>query len=79
MLVDSGAQFSLVRIGLFPASCITMSPNPVRLKVANGQYMGGGRTEVHLEMEFLNRSELSRPDKGKLVTLGGTFYEAEMD
>ena len=27
--------------------------------------MGGGRTEVHLEMEFLNHEELSRPDKGK--------------
>ena len=41
--------------------------------------MGGGRTEVHLEMESLNHEELSRPDKGKRVTLGGTFYEADMD
>ena len=41
--------------------------------------MGGGRTEVHLEMEFLNHEELSRPDKGKRITCGGTFYEADMD
>ena len=54
VLVDPGAQVSLLRTGLFPASCIKTSPNPVCLKVANGQYMGGGRTEVHLEMEFLN-------------------------
>ena len=79
VLVDSGGQVSLVRTGLFPASCIKTSPNPVRLKVSNGQYMGGGRTEVHFEMEFLNHEELSRPDKGKRVTLGGTFYEADMD
>ena len=78
-LVDLGEQVSLVRSGLFPASCIETSPNPVRLKVATGQYMGGGRTEIHLEMEFLNHEELSRPDKGKRVTLGGTFYEEHMD
>ena len=71
--VDSRAQVSLERTGLFPASYIKTSPRPVRLKVANGQYMGGGRTEVHLEMEFLNHEKLSRPDKGKRVTLGGTF------
>ena len=79
VLVDSGAQVSLVRTELFPASCIKTSPNPVLLKFAYGQYMGGGRTEVHLEMEFLNHEELSRLDEGKRVTLGGTFHEADMD
>ena len=73
------AKVSLVRTGLLSASCIKTSPDPVRLKVANGQYMGGGSTEVHLEMEFLNHEELSRPDKGKSATLVGTFYEAEWD
>ena len=79
VLVDSGAQVCLVRIGHFLASCIRTSPNPVHLKVANGQYMGGGRNEVHLEMEFLNHEKPSRLDKGKRVTLGGTFYEGDMD
>ena len=79
VLVDSGAQVSLVRTVLFTASCIRTSPNPVCLRVANGQYMGGGRTEAHLEMEFLNHEDLSRPDKGKRVTLSGTFYEVDMD
>ena len=41
--------------------------------------MGGGSTEVHLEMEFLNHEEVSRPDKGRRATEVGTFYEAEMD
>ena len=40
--------------------------------------MDGGRTEVHLQVEFLNHEELSRPDKGKRVPLGGIFYEADM-
>ena len=79
VLVDSGAQVSLLKTGTFHASSIKTSPNPVRLKVANGQYMGGGRTEVHLEIEFLNHEALSRPDEGKRVTLGGTSYEADMD
>ena len=37
VLVDLGAQVSLVRTGLFPAYCIKTSPTPFRLKVANGQ------------------------------------------
>ena len=77
--MDSRAQVSPVRTGLFPASCIKTSPNWVPLKVANEQYMGEGRTQVHLEMEFLNHEKLSRPDKGKRVTSGGTFYKADMD
>ena len=68
-----------MRNGLFPASCIRTSPNPVRLKVAKGQYVGRRRTELHLETEFLNHEELSQPDKGKRVTFTGTFYEENTD
>ena len=42
VLVDTGAQVSLVRAGLLPPECLTDSRKPVRLKVANGQYMVGG-------------------------------------
>ena len=79
VLVDSGAQVSVMNTGLIPASCIKRSANPVCLKVANGQYMGAGRTEVHLETEFLNHEEMSRPDKRKRINLGGTCDEADMD
>ena len=79
MLVDSGAQVSLVRNGLFRASGVKRSPNPARLEVTKGQYMGGGRTKVHLEMEFLNHEGLSRPDKGQRVSVSGTFSEADID
>ena len=39
VLVDTGAQVSLVKAGLLPPECLTDSRKPVRLKVANGQYM----------------------------------------
>ena len=42
VLVDTGAQVSLVRNGLFPDTCLKSSARPVRLKVANGGSMGGG-------------------------------------
>ena len=46
VLVDTGAQVSLVRKGLFPDTCLKDSDRPVRLKVANGEIMGGGSREA---------------------------------
>ena len=39
LLVNTGAQVSLVKAGLLSTECLTTSRRPVRLKVANGQYM----------------------------------------
>ena len=79
VLVDTGAQVSLVKAGLFPPECLTDSRKPVRLKVANGQYMVGGTKEAAIELQFVNHRELTRPDLGKEILLQGCFYEAEMD
>ena len=79
VLVDTGAQVSLVKAGPLPAECLTDSRKPVRLKVANGQYMVGGTKEVVIGLQFMNHRELSRPDLGKEILLQGRFYEAEMD
>ena len=46
VLVDAGAQVSLVQKKLFPAKCLKDSDQPVRLKVAHGEIMGGGCREV---------------------------------
>ena len=46
VLVDTGAQVSFVKAGLLPPECLTDSRQPVRLKVANGQYMVGGTKEA---------------------------------
>ena len=79
VLVDTGAQVSLVKAGLLPPECLTDSRKPVRLKVANGQYMVGGTKEAAIGLQFVNHRELSRPDLSKEILLQGRFYEAEMD
>ena len=79
VLVDTGAQVSFVKAGLLPAECLTDSRKPVRLKVANGQYMVGGTKEAAIGLQLVNHRELSRPDLGKEILLQARFYEAEMD
>ena len=53
VLVDTGAQVSSVRNGLFPDTCPKSSDPPVCLKVANGGIMGGGAREAELGVEPL--------------------------
>ena len=79
VLVDTGAQVSLFKAGLLPPECLTDSRRPVRLKVANGQYMVGGTREAATGLQFVNHRELSRPDLGKEILLQGRFYEAEIN
>ena len=52
VLVDTGAQVSLVQNGLFPDTCLKSSDRRVRLKVANGEIMDGGARELKLGVEF---------------------------
>ena len=79
VLVDTGTQVSLVNAGLLPPECLTDSRRPVRLKVANGQYMVGDTKEAAIGLQLVNHRELSRPDLGKEILLQGRFYEAQMD
>ena len=78
VLVDTGAQVSLVRRGLFKEESLQPSRRPVRLKVANGEIMGGGTHEATISMEFLEHERLNRPDLAKRSTLTGSFYVAEI-
>ena len=65
VLVDTSAQVTLVKAVLLPPEWLTDSRRPVRLKVANGQYMVGGTKEAAIGLQFVNHGELSRPDLGK--------------
>ena len=65
VLVNTGAQISLVKTSLLPRDSVRPSQRPVRLKVANGQYMSGCTREAMLTLDFINDEELSRPDLGK--------------
>ena len=78
VFVDTGAQVSLVRRGLFKEECLQPSPRPVRLKVANGEIMGGGTHEATISMEFLEHERLNSPDLAKRSTLSGNFYVADI-
>ena len=60
VLVDTGAQVSLVRRGLFKEELLQPSRRPVRLKVANGEIMGGGTHEATISMEFWEHERLKR-------------------
>ena len=78
VLVDTGAQVSLVRRGLLKRESLQPSRRPVRLKVANGEIMGGGTHEATISMEFWEHERLNRPYFAKRSTLSGNFYVADI-
>ena len=78
VLVDTGAQVSLVRRGLFKEESLQPSRRPVGLKVANGEIMGGGTHEATISMDFPEHERLNRPDLAKRSTLSGNFYVADI-
>ena len=78
VLVDTGAQVSLVRRGLFKEDSLQPSRRPVSLKVANGEIMVGGTHEATISMEFWEHERLNRPDLAKRSTLSGNLYVADI-
>ena len=78
VLVDTGAQVSLVRKGLFSEEFLKPSRTPVRLKVANREIMGGGTHEATIGMEFWKHDRLNRPDLSKQIILSVNFYATDI-
>ena len=78
VLVDTGAQVSLVRKGLFSEEFLKPSRRPVRLKVANDKIMGGGTHEATIGMELWEHDHLNRPDLSKRIVPSGNFYAADI-
>ena len=78
VLVDTGAQVSLVWRGLFKEESLQPSRRPVRLQVANGEVMGGGTSEATISMEFWEHARSNRPDLAKRSTVSGNFYVADI-
>ena len=64
VLVDTGAQVRFLKARLLLPECLTAIWRPVRLKVANRQYMLGGTKEPEIALQFVNHCELSRPTLG---------------
>ena len=59
VLVETGAQVSLVWKGLFSQEFLKPSRRPVRLKVANGKIVGWGTLEATTGMEFWEHDRLN--------------------
>ena len=79
VLVDTGAHVSLVKADLLSPKCLTTSWRPVRLSIANGQYMARGTKEAEIALQFVNHRELNRQDLGREIPLKEKFYQAQMD
>ena len=78
ILVDTGAQVSLVRKGLFSEELLKPNRRTVRLKFANGKIMGGGTHEATIGMELWEHECLKRPDFSKRIVLSGNSYAADI-
>ena len=78
VLVDTGTQLSFVQKGLFSEEFLKPSRRPLRLKVANGEVMGGGNHEATIGMEFWEHARLNRPDLSKRIVLSGNSYDADI-
>ena len=78
VLVDTGAQVSLVQRGLFKEESLQPGWRPVRLKVANGEVMAGCTHEATTSMVFWEHERLNLQVLAKRSTLSINFYVADI-
>lgn len=62
-LIDTGAEVSLVRQGLFPPSFFKISPVPLKILGANEHRVGGGTLETFGHLEALATESIDRKKK----------------
>ena len=74
VFMDTGAQVSLVRKGLFLEDLLRPSRRQVRLKVANRKIMSCGPREATIGMELPEHDRLKGLDLSKQIVLSGNFY-----
>ena len=63
VLVDTGAEANLVKIGKMPRHLVYPPPKPLNFVTASGQRLRGGDTRIDLTLEFMQRvNEKYLPD-----------------
>ena len=77
VLIDTGAEASLIRKGLMPASAFRKSANPLRLVAANQSCLPGGHLEVEVDIH-LNATDVETKEK-RVARIPTILYEAEID
>ena len=78
VLVDTGAQVSVVQQGVCPEECVGADAQPVRLQGAIGKTMGGGTQQAKISVEIWEHDCLNRPDLAKGLSLSGNFDTADI-
>jgi hypothetical protein len=77
VLLDTGAEVSLIRKGLLPANLFCDAASPFRLIAANNQIVEGGNLEVELAIHFCGVGKGTRTKH--VVEMPITLVEAEID
>ena len=77
VLVDTGAEVSLVRQGLLPEGAMREAKRPLKLVAANNQRLPGGRRVAEVGLRF--EAELGREKKEHTLTAPSELYEAAME
>ena len=76
ILVDTGAEANLVKLGKMPRHLVYAAPQPLRFLTANGQRLGGGGTCIDLTLEFMQMVDGKMLPE--LLRTNATFYEADI-
>ena len=76
VLIDTGAQANLIRIGLAPENMLSVSNDPLCLRMANGQRLEGGRRVVSTCLGF--RQVVRGEILPSLFQRPCEFYEADI-
>ena len=77
VLLDTGAEVSLVRRGLIPESAFREAACPVRLIAANNLQVEGGEREVELEIRFQGVDFQTRHNR--ILHLPSVLLEADIE
>ena len=76
MLVDTGAEANIVKLGKLPRHLVYAAPKPLKFVTARGQRLRGGDTCIDLHLEFVQ--EVDGKFLPDVLRKKVTFFEADI-